>query len=187
MVNLFLYLYGGKVPANITKNRAGFAETIQPMKITLLLTGKTEEAWLREGIRDYASRIGRYVPFDLIELPALRNARSLPVTDQKKKEAAAIMEQVGPSDYVVLLDEQGQVFDSVGFSAFLNKQFGAGRKQIVFVIGGPYGAAEPLKQRADVLLSLSRMTFSHQMVRLIFVEQVYRAMTILRNESYHHV
>jgi 23S rRNA (pseudouridine1915-N3)-methyltransferase len=157
------------------------------MKITLLVIGKTEESWLREGIEEYAGRLKRYAVFAIREIPAIRDAKSVPVADQKKKEAALLQKHIGENDLVVLLDEHGKETGSVQFAAFLNRQFTTGGgKSLVFVVGGPYGFDESLKSRAGHVLSLSRMTFSHQMVRLIFIEQLYRAMTILRNESYHH-
>lgn len=156
------------------------------MKITLLVIGKTEEPWLREGIAEYASRLKRYAVFTMLEIPAARDAKSLPVADQKKREAALLQKHIGENDLLVLLDEHGKETGSVQFAGFLNRQFSTGRKNLVFVVGGPYGFDESLKKRASHLISLSKMTFSHQMVRLIFLEQLYRAMTILRNESYHH-
>ena len=156
------------------------------MKITLLVIGKTEESYLREGIMEYSGRVKRYMPFEMKEIPAVRETKSVPVTDQKRREATLLEKFIGESDVVVLLDEHGKETSSVEFAGFLNKQFSAGRKNLVFVVGGPFGFDDSLKKRADHLLSLSQMTFSHQMVRLIFLEQLYRAMTILRNESYHH-
>jgi 23S rRNA (pseudouridine1915-N3)-methyltransferase len=156
------------------------------MKITLLVIGKTEESWLRDGIAEYAGRLKRYAVFRMLEIPAIRDTKSVPVSDQKKKEAALLGKHIGDSDLLVLLDEHGKETGSVQFAAFLNSQFSTGKKNMVFAVGGPYGFDESLRRRADHIVSLSKMTFSHQMVRLIFIEQLYRAMTILRNESYHH-
>jgi 23S rRNA (pseudouridine1915-N3)-methyltransferase len=156
------------------------------MKITLVVIGKTEETWLRAAIAEYAGRVKRYTAFEMVEIPALRETKSLPADVQKRKEATLFGKHIGEGDLLVLLDEHGKENGSVQFAAFLNRLFSAGRKNLVFAVGGPYGFDESLRNRADHLLSLSRMTFSHQMVRAIFLEQLYRAMTILRNESYHH-
>jgi 23S rRNA (pseudouridine1915-N3)-methyltransferase len=156
------------------------------MKVTLLVIGKTEENYLREGIREYENRVTRYTPFTIREVPALRDAKSIPPQEQKRREALLLEKHIGGNDLLVLLDEHGKETGSVQFAAFLNRLFSTGRKNLVFLIGGPYGADESLKKRADHILSLSKMTFSHQMSRLIFTEQLYRALTILRNESYHH-
>jgi 23S rRNA (pseudouridine1915-N3)-methyltransferase len=156
------------------------------MKVTLLVIGKTEESYLREGIMEYVGRIKRYTPFSILEIPAVRDARSMPAQEQKKREAALLGKHFGENDLLVLLDEHGTEMGSVRFAGFLNRLFSTGKKNLVFVAGGPYGFDGSLKQRADHVISLSKMTFSHQMVRLIFAEQLYRALTILRNESYHH-
>ena len=156
------------------------------MKITLLVVGKTEEKWLRDGIAEYEGRIKRYASFKVTEIPALRDTRSMPEADQKRREAALIMKNVLPEDLVVLLDEHGKESGSVPFAGLLNRLLATGKKNLVFVVGGPYGFDHSVKARADHTISLSQMTFSHQMVRLIFAEQLYRAFTILRNESYHH-
>jgi 23S rRNA (pseudouridine1915-N3)-methyltransferase len=156
------------------------------MKITLLVIGKTEESWLRDGIAEYAGRLKHYAVFQMLEIPAIRDAKSVPVADQKKKEALLLHKHFGDNDMLVLLDENGKETGSIQFAAFLNRQFSSGKKNLVFAVGGPYGFDETVRRRADHILSLSKMTFSHQMVRLIFMEQLYRAMTILRNESYHH-
>lgn len=156
------------------------------MKITLLVIGKTEEPWLREALAEYAGRVKRYTAFELTEVPAVRDTRSMPEPEQKRREAALLGKHIGEHDLVVLLDEHGKETRSVQFAAFLNRLFSTGRKNLVFVAGGPYGFDESLRNRADHLLSLSKMTFSHQMVRVVFLEQLYRALTILRNESYHH-
>jgi 23S rRNA (pseudouridine1915-N3)-methyltransferase len=156
------------------------------MKITLLVIGKTEDPWLRAGIAEYVLRINRYAGFEIKEIPAIRNAKSMPVSDQKKREAALLLKQIGENDLMVLLDEHGKETGSVQFSGLLNKMLSTGKKNLIFIVGGPYGFDRSVGDRADHSISLSKMTFSHQMVRLIFAEQLYRAFTILRNESYHH-
>ncbi len=156
------------------------------MKIRLIVVGKTEEEFLRTGIREYTGRVNRYVPFVITEIPALRGASALPQPEQVKKEGELLARQLQPGDIVVVLDERGREMRSSEFAGFLNRQFLSGSKQLVFIIGGPFGFDEEIKKKASVILSLSRMTFSHQMVRLFFTEQLYRALTILRGESYHH-
>ncbi len=156
------------------------------MKVSLLVIGKTEESYIREGLSEYVARVKRYTPFEIREIPALRDAKSMPQSEQKKREAVLIMKHIAEQDTVVLLDENGPEMRSVKFAAFLNGRFSSGGKSLVFVVGGPFGFGDALRNRADHLLSLSKMTFSHQMVRLIFAEQLYRALTILKNESYHH-
>lgn len=156
------------------------------MKVRLLLIGKTEEDFLKSGIRDYEIRVNRYLPFDILELPVPKNSASLSQGEQKKRESELITRQFQQSDCIILLDERGKEMRSVEFSEFLNKQFVAGFKRILFIVGGPYGFDPSLKKQASFILSLSKMTFSHQMVRLFFTEQLYRALTILKGESYHH-
>jgi 23S rRNA (pseudouridine1915-N3)-methyltransferase len=156
------------------------------MKIRLLLCGKTEENYLKTGIGEYEMRIKRYVPFEIVEIPALKNAGTLSHAEQNLREAELIGKQVLPGEALVLLDEQGKEMRSSEFATFLNKQFISGNKSLAFVVGGPFGFDPSLKKKASFILSLSRMTFSHQMVRLFFTEQLYRALTILRGESYHH-
>jgi 23S rRNA (pseudouridine1915-N3)-methyltransferase len=156
------------------------------MKIRLLVTGKTEEPYLREGILEYESRIRHYVPFEITEIPALKNAATLSAAEQNAREADLIERQIRPGDMVVLLDEQGREYRSVEFATFLNQRFLSGSKSLVFVVGGPFGFDPRLTKKAGFILSLSKMTFSHQMVRLFFTEQLYRALSILRGTSYHH-
>lgn len=156
------------------------------MKIRLIVIGKTEEAWLRSGIREYETRIKHYLPFEIIEIPALKNTDALSNAGQNLRESEMISKQILPGDAMILLDELGTEMRSVEFATFLNKQFSAGGKNLVFTVGGPFGFDPDLKKRARFILSLSKMTFSHQMVRLFFTEQLYRALTILRRESYHH-
>ena len=156
------------------------------MKILLLVIGKTDEDYLVTGINKYVGRLGHYASFEMKELPDIRNRKTLSENQQKKAESFQLMQQLQPSDIVVLLDEGGKKYTSVEFSEMIGKFSAAGIKRLVFVIGGPYGFAQEVYDRADTKLSLSPMTFSHQMVRLIFVEQLYRAFTILKNEPYHH-
>jgi 23S rRNA (pseudouridine1915-N3)-methyltransferase len=156
------------------------------MKITLLLNGKTEEEHIAKGYAIYEQRLRHYLPFETVLIPALKNTKALSVEQQKQKEGELILKQVQSSDKLILLDENGKEYSSLAFSAFLQQQMSSGIKNLVFVVGGPYGFSEEVFKRADGKISLSKMTFSHQMVRLFFVEQVYRAMTILRNEPYHH-
>lgn len=157
------------------------------MKITLLVIGKTDEAYIRAGIEEYAKRLVRYVPYEMKILPDIKNSKNMSEGVQKEKEGELLLGQIASSDYVILLDEKGREYDSVGFSEFVAQKMLGGVKGLVFVIGGPYGFSEAVYQRANEKLSLSKMTFSHQMVRMIFTEQLYRAMTIMRGEPYHHV
>lgn len=156
------------------------------MKIVLLAVGKTREAYLVAGIEDYVRRIGRYLPFEFVVAPDLRNVRGLSPHDVCAREAEMVLKVLREEDYVVLLDEGGREMRSAEFAEWLNKRAGGSARRLVFVIGGPYGFSERVVERADENLSLSRLTFSHQMVRLIFAEQLYRACTILHHEPYHH-
>ena len=155
------------------------------MKITLLTVGRTDVKWVREGLDLYVSRLKHYIPFELIEIPELKNASALREEQIKEREGQLILEKLKPSAEVILMDEHGKEFRSVEFASFLEKKMTAGR-DLVFIIGGAYGFSEAVYARADSRISLSRMTFSHQMVRTIFAEQLYRAFTILRGEPYHH-
>ena len=156
------------------------------MKTCLLVIGKTDAAYVREGIGEYEKRLKRYLPFEMKVLPDVKNAKNLSENLQKEKEAELILEQLVPTDWVVVLDEKGKQFTSVEFSDYLAQKMLGGIKRLVFVVGGPYGFAPAVYQRANEKISLSKMTFSHQVVRLIFVEQIYRGMTILKGEPYHH-
>ena len=156
------------------------------MKILLIAIGKTDDDYLVSGIKKYVGRIGHYVSFEMKEIPDPRNRKTLSEEQQKKAESFLILSQLQPADQVILLDENGKQSTSVEFSENLEKQMASGVKRLVFVIGGPYGFAQEVYDRANGQLSLSPMTFSHQMVRLIFVEQLYRALTILKGEPYHH-
>jgi 23S rRNA (pseudouridine1915-N3)-methyltransferase len=156
------------------------------MKITLLTIGKTDDKYLKEGLDKYLKRLKHYISFKIVELPALKNSKSLSEEQQKSKEAELIFKQITQTDQLLLLDEHGQEFSSVKFSEFLNKKMLSSTQHLVFVTGGPYGFAAEIYKRANDKLSLSKMTFSHQMVRLFFLEQLYRAFTILKDEPYHH-
>ncbi len=156
------------------------------MKITLLTVGKTTDAYLREGIEKYTARLKHYVSFNLVEIPELRNTKSLSEAQQKQKEAELILKNLTRTDYLMLLDEGGKEYGSVAFSGWLNTRMNQGVQHVVFVVGGPYGFDQSVYDRANEKLSLSKMTFSHQMVRLFFTEQLYRAFSILKNEPYHH-
>ncbi|MDP3463941.1 MAG: 23S rRNA (pseudouridine(1915)-N(3))-methyltransferase RlmH [Bacteroidales bacterium] len=156
------------------------------MKILLITIGKTDEAYLEEGIARYVKRIRFYLPFELKTIPDPKNRKTLSIEQQKKAEADLILATINNSDELVLLDENGPNPDSRAFSGWLDKKILAGGKRIVFAIGGPYGFSEEVYARAQSKLSLSKMTFSHQMVRLIFLEQLYRALTISKGEPYHH-
>ncbi len=156
------------------------------MKITLLLVGKTTESYLNQAIEEYLKRLRRYVAFEISVIPELKNAKNMSFDQQKEREGVAILNAIEPSDDVVLLDEKGAQYSSVEFASLLEKKGLSSVKRLVFVVGGPYGFSGDVYNRANGKLSLSRMTFSHQMIRLLFVEQVYRAMTILKGEPYHH-
>ena len=155
------------------------------MKLKLLLVGKTVESYLKKGISDYQERLKHYASFELVEIPELKQASALTRDQIKLREGELILKQLRDSDDVILLDEHGREYRSVEFAAWLERQQQTARR-LVFVIGGPYGFSPDVYQRADAKLSLSSMTFSHQMVRLIFVEQYYRALAILHNLPYHH-
>lgn len=156
------------------------------MKITLLAIGKTDNDQLQTLIADYSKRLGFYVSFEMDVIPDIKNAKNLSETLQKKAEGEEILKRVTSSESLILLDENGKTYTSEKFSEFLQKKMNSGIKNLVFVIGGPYGFSEEVYRRCNGKLSLSSMTFSHQMVRLFFIEQLYRGFTILKNEPYHH-
>ncbi len=156
------------------------------MNIKLLAIGKTDNKALQELISVYEKRLQHYIKFDLEILPDIKNTKNLSESQQKEKEGELILNKLSTGDILVLLDENGKQYDSISFSAYLQKKMNSGLKQLVFVIGGPYGFSEAVYQKATGQVSLSKMTFSHQMVRLFMVEQLYRAFTIFRNEPYHH-
>ena len=155
------------------------------MKVTLLTMGKTDIPWVAEGLRMYASRLSHYVPFGIKELPELKGAGSLSRDQIKSREAALLLKAIGQRDCVVLLDERGSEYSSLEFASQLQKLMLGGR-DLVFVVGGAYGFSQEVYDRSDRLLSLSRMTCSHQLVRTIFAEQLYRAFTILKGDPYHN-
>lgn len=156
------------------------------MNIILLVVGKTRTRFVTEGIDEYLKRLKRYVPFEIIELPDIKNAGKLSKEEQKEAEGSAIINQLSPSDHVMLLDERGRQYTSMEFAGKLQSVLASGKKRLVMVVGGPYGFSKTVYDRANELLSLSKMTFNHEMVRLFITEQTYRAMTILRGEPYHH-
>ncbi len=156
------------------------------MKITLLFVGKTSDKNIDTGIDKYFNRLKRYIQFDIEVIPALKNTRSLSETQIKEKEGDLILSKLNTSDYVVLLDERGKELTSLKFADFIQKRMIQSSKNLVFIVGGAYGFSESVYKKASYKLSLSQMTFSHQIIRLIFMEQIYRAFTIINNEPYHH-
>lgn len=156
------------------------------MKITLLVVGKNVGKELTTLISDYAERVTHYIPFEMVTIPELKNTKSLSAEQQKQAEGELIMKQLQSSDYVVLLDERGKEMRSVDFAEWIEKRQQTVGKRLVFIIGGPYGFSKDVYDKKQEMLSVSKMTFSHQMIRLIFTEQLYRAMTIIKNEPYHH-
>ena len=156
------------------------------MQIKLLVLGKTDNKAIQELIQDYSARLGHYIRFELEVIPDLKQSKSLSETLQKEREGELILKKLLPADDLILLDERGKSYSSLEFADFLQKKMNSGLKQLVFVVGGPYGFAEAVYARANGKISLSKMTLSHQMIRPFLIEQVYRAMTILRNEPYHH-
>jgi len=156
------------------------------MKIIFLVVGKTLNSNLIELQNEYQGRLKHYVTYETITIPELKNTKNLSFTEQKEKEADLIVKCLENSDEVILLDEKGKQHTSIGFSEFIEKKSLTSLKRMVFVVGGPYGFSQHIYQRANALISLSAMTFSHQMIRVIFLEQLYRAFTILKGEPYHH-
>ena len=156
------------------------------MEIKLLTVGKTDVKWVKEGLDLYGSRLSHYIPFTVSEIPELKKVGALSQAQIKEKEGELILKQVGPQDILVLLDEHGHEYRSLEFADHLQKLMARGAKTLLFVIGGAYGFSEAVYNRSQDKISLSRMTFSHQMVRTIFAEQLYRAFTILKGEPYHH-
>ena len=156
------------------------------MTIKLLAVGKTDDKDLKKLIDQYVKRLKHYCKFKIEIIPDIKKSKKMDENLQKQKEGELILTKTQASDILVLLDENGKNFSSVGFSTWLQKQMNTGMKQLIFVIGGPYGFSDEVYQRANQKISLSKMTFSHQMVRLFFTEQIYRAFTILKNEPYHH-
>ena len=156
------------------------------MKITLLTVGKTDKDWVRQGMDIYISRLKHYIPFSVVEIPELKNVSSLTKDQIKTREGELILKNVRPADDLILMDERGKQYTSVELAKVIQDKISYAGKDMVFVIGGAYGFSEAVYRRADSRISLSKMTFSHQRVRAIFVEQIYRAFTIMRGEPYHH-
>lgn len=156
------------------------------MTIKLLAIGKTDDKQLQILIDDYQKRLGFYIKFELEIIPDLKKVKNLSEDQQKQKEGNLILSKLNASDVLILLDENGKQLDSLAFSDYLQKHMNSGIKQLVFVIGGPYGFSQAVYDKCHGKLSLSKMTFSHQMIRLFMIEQLYRAFTILKNEPYHH-
>lgn len=156
------------------------------MKIALVWIGKTVAPYLVEAVNDYVKRVRFYTPFEVVEVPGLKNTKALSVEQQRDKEGELLLKTIEPTDVVVLLDDKGRQMTSVEFAAWVEKHKQASARRLVFVVGGAYGFSRAVYDRANALLSLSKMTYSHQMVRLVFVEQLYRAHTITAGEPYHH-
>ena len=156
------------------------------MKITLLTVGKTDRDWVKQGLELYISRLKHYIPFSLVEIPELKNVSALSTEQIKAKEGELILKNIRPGDDLILMDERGKMHTSTEFAKVLQDKISYIGKDIVFVIGGAYGFSQAVYDRANSKISLSKMTFSHQMVRAIFAEQLYRAFTIMRGEPYHH-
>ena len=156
------------------------------MKISLVVIGKTDAAYFVDAINEYKNRLVHYIPFEMEVIPDIKNVKNLREDQQKEKEGELILKTLQLGDYLVLLDEHGKSFTSMEFATYIERKMHVVPKRLVFVIGGPYGFSEAVYKAASEKISLSKMTFSHQMIRLIFVEQIYRAMTILNNEPYHH-
>lgn len=156
------------------------------MKITLLTVGKTDKDWVKQGLEIYVSRLKHYIPFAMVEIPELKNVSALSRDQIKVREGELILKNIRPTDDVILLDEHGKEYTSVELARSIQEKISYTGKDIVFIIGGAYGFSPDVYSRANSKISLSRMTFSHQMVRAIFVEQLYRAFTIMKGEPYHH-
>ena len=156
------------------------------MKVEFWVIGKTNEKYLKEGIAIFEKRLRHYLPFEYKVIPNVKQAGKLKATQLKEKEGDLIFKALNNDDYLILLDERGKELGSVGFSTYMEKLLQLSKKRVIFLVGGAFGFGPEVYNRADAKLSLSKMTFSHQMIRLFFVEQLYRAMTILRNEAYHN-
>ncbi len=156
------------------------------MNITILMIGNTSEAYVKSGYDIFIKRLKHYIKVKEVLIPDLKDRKHLTPDQVKERESALLLEKISPSAYTVLLDEKGSAYTSVEFAGLLQKTMNAGNRELVFIIGGAFGVADSIKQKADLKLSLSKMTFTHQMIRLLFAEQLYRAMTILKNEPYHN-
>lgn len=156
------------------------------MKGVLIVVGKTTDKRFEAITQEYIERIRHYIPFTIEVIPELKNTKGLSQDEQKKREGELIQKNLQPGDYVVLLDEHGSERSSMDFASWMQKKMASGPKRLVFIVGGPYGFSDAIHQKGNEEISLSRMTLSHQMIRMFFVEQIYRAMTILNGEPYHH-
>lgn len=156
------------------------------MKIVLLYVGKTDDSYLKEGVLHYLNRLKRYINTEELVIPSLKNTKNISIEEQKTQEGKLILKIINNTDRVILLDEKGKQHTSIELSSYLQSQMLSGSKRLFFVIGGPYGFSKEVYERAEDKIALSKLTFSHQMVRLFLMEQLYRAMTILKNEPYHH-
>lgn len=194
-LQIYIFLFGQtKCSENLNKNHLQSTKTAPSnefiqninMKLTLLAIGKTNSEELIRLFEDYRKRLTHYISFDTTIIPELKNTKNLSVAEQKEKEGELLLKNIDPQDEVILLDEKGKEYTSVDFAAFLEKKSLSSIKRMIFVIGGPYGFSDKVYQRANSRISLSKMTFSHQMIRVIFIEQLYRAMTIQKGEPYHH-
>lgn len=185
---------GRELPLSSEDNRQVFADLYRFlfflaifMKLRLVVVGKTSTGYLKEGINEFTKRVSRYFPFEIIELPDLKSTKGLTAEKQKQREGELILNAVGDSGaWVTLLDEHGKEFTSRGFAEYIDKRISTLNKDIIFVVGGPYGFSPAVYERADDKISLSKMTLTHEMIRLMFTEQLYRAFTILHGEPYHH-
>lgn len=156
------------------------------MKIELAVIGKTSIGYLKQGIDEYIKRLKHYVPFEIKYIDDIKNTKNISEDQQKRTEGTKILSLLDKSDYVVLLDEHGKEYTSIQYSSYIQKRMLSGAKKVVFVIGGPYGFSQEVYDRANDKISFSKMTFNHEMIRLIFTEQLYRAYTIINHEPYHH-
>ena len=156
------------------------------MELCILSIGKISTDWINEGIQNFDSRIGKYLKFSSIILPDIKNVKSLTKESIKEEEGKVILQALNPSDYVILMDEKGKEYTSRELSGWLQKQMNSGRKRMVFILGGPYGFSETVYLRADSKIALSKLTFTHEMAKLFLTEQLYRSLTILKGEPYHH-
>jgi len=156
------------------------------MKLALLQTGKTDEAYIRDAVAVYEKRIAKYARFEMITLPDIRNARNMPASVLKEKEGEQMLNIIRPDDMVILLDDKGREYTTMEFASFLKDRLMSSKKRILFVVGGAWGFDDKIYERADHKLSLSRLTFSHQLVRLLFAEQLYRVLTVISGDPYHH-
>lgn len=156
------------------------------MKLKLITVGRTDKQWIKDGMEIYLSRLKHYIPFSMTEIPDIKNTSSLSRESIKAKEGELILKQISPTDKVILMDERGKEYSSISLAKDLEAKLSVAMNDIVFIIGGPYGFSDAVYSRCNEKISLSKMTFSHQMVRVIFLEQLYRAFTIIRGEPYHH-